>query len=116
MVRNSSHINCSTLVRRSLFILRFEHPKFRCLTRTSWDRQIQSVALFIPVTGARTDGTGDSGDLNIMVGVLLLEDADEPFTTGNVDALSSCIEVKVIHVASAGHVCHDLSGRHVQDN
>jgi len=58
--------------------------------------------------GPGAENRWNLGDALVVVGVLLLEDVDEPLSARDIDTLVTRIVVKIVHVGGARHGSHRL--------
>src|SRR6266403_722864 len=95
-------------------ILRRIHPKRSTLFRTGGHRQIEPIAFFVPEAGTRADCSRNFGQRLVMIRVNLLDYADEPFSSGYVEALPAGVVIDIVGVGNTRHARNQGSGLGVE--
>src|ERR1700730_6865829 len=88
-----------------LEVARFVNPQFSTLIGAPRDSKVQTIVfpnLPIISTGVRANLAGDLCDAFVVIGIDLLVDENETFSTGNVNPLTSGVVCHVTRVGGTG--------------
>src|SRR5260370_29309500 len=87
-------------VRRQL-VFRLIGPDLGRFAALGWNTHVKAVSLSEVITGANANPGRNIGNQFIVVGIILLEHADESFGTNDVDALPRCVKENVVALSGA---------------
>src|SRR5258708_37095521 len=105
-----------TYWQRHALVFSFKDPDLGRFIALGRNANVEAIALGVPVAGANANRGRHVGDQLIVVGILLLDHADDAFTADNVDAFAGSVEVNVVALARRAQPRHFVTGLRVEND